>query len=589
MDKSAAEDRKYEEMARSQHPAGLEGGDVIMGEAGDGEDGGSEDAKVGKKCSRCTKKGHVAASCTADIYCVICDKRDHVNYKCPLLKMPRPVAHAVGYAVHGLGFYHIPRPPLPRSKKESKTATISVEGCKLSKEEVQKQLERLFPGKWVWELKDHEEGSFLAKFPSRMELQRAVAFGGADIKGANIPVGARIKFEVWQEKETGFLLPKVWVKVYGMRKELREFLELWAVGTMLGSTQVVDMEATRKNNYGRILVAVLNPSLIPDKLDVVIADHYFELEFEVEKWGFDENGEEAAFEWSGGVSEVEGEGQGEEPQQETDGGQERMTKKQKIEEINKAGVAEAISWKEQVQNMSKVEFEAFLREKAVEILNKAADKAFDEIADKVMQEEEEGQQGISAEMVLKDNEAVVADKIREAAAVPEASKLQVRSSPRLQRSKDENVMAKAEERAAKRNLEFSGGTPHSPSLLSVNNSNSSFLMQQIGINLGNNSQDRDLNFQFALDNSLIPNDVDFGESDREWGMSDSEEEDVGALELNALKNLCGEVMEEVFDESSFPLKSELDNFSRKGKSNAKSCLRKTCKLRRVFVSKKGYS
>jgi hypothetical protein len=235
-----------------------------------------------------------------------------------------------------------------------------------------------------------------------------------------------------------------------------------------------------------------------------------------------------------------------------------------------------------------VEFEAFLREKAVEILNKAADKAFDEIADKVMQEEEEGQQEISAEMVLKENEAVVADKIREATAVPEASKLQVRSSPRLQRSKDENVMAKAEERAAKRNLEFSGGTPHSPSLLSVNNSNSSFLMQQIGINLGNNSQDRDLNFLFALDNSLIPNDVDFGESDREWGMSDSEE-DVGALELNALKNLCGEVMEEVFDESSFPLKSELDNFSRKGKSNAKSCLRKTCKLRRVFVSKKGYS
>jgi hypothetical protein len=60
---------------------------------------------------------------------VICDKHnDHVNYKCPILKMPRPVAPAVGYAVHGLGFYYIPRPPLPRARKDSRTALISVEG-----------------------------------------------------------------------------------------------------------------------------------------------------------------------------------------------------------------------------------------------------------------------------------------------------------------------------------------------------------------------------------------------------------------------------------------------------------------------------
>jgi hypothetical protein len=72
---------------------------------------------------------------------------------------------------------------------------------------------------------------------------------------------------------------------------------------MLGSTQTVDMETTRKSNFGRVLVAVLNPSLIPKELDVVIADHYFELQFEVEKWGFDENGEEAAILWNGGSVE----------------------------------------------------------------------------------------------------------------------------------------------------------------------------------------------------------------------------------------------------------------------------------------------
>jgi hypothetical protein len=86
---------------------------VVMGEANTGGDGAATELKTGAKCDRCSKRGHAAASCTAEIYCVICDKNDHVNYKCPILKLPRPVAHAVGYAVHGLGFYHIPRPPLP--------------------------------------------------------------------------------------------------------------------------------------------------------------------------------------------------------------------------------------------------------------------------------------------------------------------------------------------------------------------------------------------------------------------------------------------------------------------------------------------
>ena len=109
----------------------------------------------------------------------------------------------------------------------------------------------------------------------------------------------RLKFEEWHEKEEGYLLPKIWLRLYGIRKSLREYLNLWAVGTLLGSTQIVDMESTRKNNFGRILVAVLDPTLIPPELDVVIGDHYFELEFEVEKMGFDENGEEAVIEWPG--------------------------------------------------------------------------------------------------------------------------------------------------------------------------------------------------------------------------------------------------------------------------------------------------
>ncbi|KAJ1256953.1 hypothetical protein BS78_K261200 [Paspalum vaginatum] len=160
--------------------------DIMVGEEEEGDD-----PKGGIKCSRCTKKGHVAARCTNQIYCVICDSKDHVNHRCPVLKQPRPVAHAVGYAVHGLGFYHIPHPPLPQAKKDSKTALIRIVGGQLSEEQ------------WRWELADHEDNSFITKFPSKSELQRAIAFGGADVREEGVPMGVRLQFEVWHEKEEG--------------------------------------------------------------------------------------------------------------------------------------------------------------------------------------------------------------------------------------------------------------------------------------------------------------------------------------------------------------------------------------------------
>jgi hypothetical protein len=393
---------RVEEMAQVQQQR-RDGEDVVMKEV-EGEVDQTGDA-TGVKCSRCAKKGHFAAACKAEIYCVICDKRnEHVNHKCPVLKMPRPVAHAVGYAVHGLGFYHIPRPPLSRAKKESRLACITVEGGRILLEEVKRQLERLFPGKWAWELKAHGESSFLAKFPSKLELQRAVAFGGADVRGDGVPAGVRLKFEEWREKEVGFLLPKVWIRVFGLRRELCEFLDLWAVGSMLGSTQIVDMETTRKGDFGRVLVAVLNPGLIPTQLDVVIGDHYFELEFEVEKRGFDENGEEVDVEWPVEMEECEGTGLAGGGRQAGVESSERLAKKQKRDEGNIGGEGEAekdkedgevfVSWKEQVQNMSREEFEAFLKAKAGEILDKAAKTVIEDLADKVMGEADEAVQEV---------------------------------------------------------------------------------------------------------------------------------------------------------------------------------------------------
>lgn len=198
----------------------VEGAGADLGKGGEvTEDlGGSLDesdtARLGGRCSRCSKKGHHAANCTAEVYCVICNSKDHMNHKCHLLKAPRPMAYAAGYVVMGLGFYHIPHPPLPRVKKDTKKALVSVVGGSLSGEQLIIQLKRVVPVKWNWELKVVEEGKFITQFPSKAELQRSIAYGGADAKGEGIPQGIRLQFKEWQDKEKGFLLPKVWVSFW---------------------------------------------------------------------------------------------------------------------------------------------------------------------------------------------------------------------------------------------------------------------------------------------------------------------------------------------------------------------------------------
>ncbi|KAG2609328.1 hypothetical protein PVAP13_4KG031716 [Panicum virgatum] len=391
---------------------------------------------------------------------------------------------------------------------------ISVVGGVLTKEQVVSQLQRIFPGKWTWDLMEHEENVFITKFPSKHELQRAIAFGGADVKVAGLQ-GLRLQFDVWAEKEEGFLLPKVWVRVYGIRKFLREFMNLWAVGSMLGSTQTVDMETTRKNEFGRIQVAVLNPMLIQAHLDVVIGDHYFELEFEVERLGLDENGEEMEVAWRGGEG-----GGDEEEEMEENPTDDRNPKRQKgSENLEKAGdelqnnkdmqtnslVLNIPELKERLKDLSDSDFEVFLREKAEGILDGVVSETLDLLAEKVLTEEnndllqenephncgetltsevEEEMHVQSSENetqvpetavfeMEKDREMTIQSgqkqgggdtvitglesEVQAAAAIPESLVSPLRASPRLANSSDEHTLKKGARRAAANNLEFLEG------------------------------------------------------------------------------------------------------------------------------------
>jgi hypothetical protein len=69
----------------------------------------------------------------------------------------------------------------------------------------------------------------------------------------------RIKFEEFEAEEYfGHELPLLWMRVLNLPNVLRSFEVIWAIGSMLGATQHVDMITTRKNKLGRFQIAVLN-------------------------------------------------------------------------------------------------------------------------------------------------------------------------------------------------------------------------------------------------------------------------------------------------------------------------------------------
>ncbi|CAD6210929.1 unnamed protein product [Miscanthus lutarioriparius] len=216
-----------------------------------------------------------------------------------------------------------------------------------------------------WELMELGEDEFLTQFPSKAELLRSIAYGGADAKGEGVPDGIRMQFEEWHEKEEGFLLPKVWVRT-------------------------VDMETTRKNEFGRILVEVLDPKLIPRMIDVVIGDHYFDLEFEVEK------------------REGEGDGEGKSQGPNSDDGLNNDQKKLRNNKRYKGSDGEDNRRDSRSENdvpvnghvLSKEEFEEFLSWKASKILDEVVEEVLEDLADKVVKESDDSMEGATDNLGL---------------------------------------------------------------------------------------------------------------------------------------------------------------------------------------------
>lgn len=363
-------------------------------------------------------------------------------------------------------------------------------------------------------------------------------------------------------------------------------MNLWAIGSMLGSTQTVDMEMTRKNEFGRICVAALNPLLIPSHLDVLIGDHYFELEFEVERKGTDENGEEANFDWKGDA-EGEDEGEGSEDgllQDDPDMIREIKRRKNDSEVKEKEdssteyrqeeqGWTDKESWKDKVQKMSEMEFDLFLKEKAEEIMDRAVDKTLEVLTDQVMTDQNENNEGESS---WEEEEGT--DELKKRAAIPETVMTPTRVSPRLANSGDEHILTKTEKMAARKNLELKEGNYETEVSFHFPLDNVICNVSQLGVRLGESEKEKERVVQEIL--TVQKRDIDLPvevDNQDESNLNSDKEEEREEIESSEIQNLCGELLEEVFDDdfSYMVFYSKMGNH----KSCAKSRKRKTCKVR----------
>jgi hypothetical protein len=84
------------------------------------------------------------------------------------------------------------------------------------------------------------------------------------------------------DNEVHYVLPKVWVQFTGLPPQLRDYLIIWAVGSILGVTKEVDMVFMRRFDICHLQVLLMNPNLVPQAVNVVIGENLYELQFCVE-------------------------------------------------------------------------------------------------------------------------------------------------------------------------------------------------------------------------------------------------------------------------------------------------------------------
>ncbi|XP_066396428.1 uncharacterized protein [Miscanthus floridulus] len=210
--------------------------------------------------------------------CTIC-LEEHFTNQCPLLRGPKPAVAFCGAAEDGCGFFQIQtakNSQIVECTQSTATALVKVEVGVVSAQLLQSELARLVPVKWKWEVQQEGERSYVVPFPNTEELDRMINIRYINTKNKE---GTLLFEKFVDDVQPTRMLDQVWVTVTKVPRALRAFIPLWAVGSIIGTTQKVDMIHLRATGQVRILVAVLDAKKIPELADVCVGAAIYRLFF----------------------------------------------------------------------------------------------------------------------------------------------------------------------------------------------------------------------------------------------------------------------------------------------------------------------
>jgi hypothetical protein len=197
-------------------------------------------------CYRFLTRGHPKQESIMTSFCDICECVADFKGRCPLLKKAKSMyALMCGYAVDGLGFYYILNSVAVRPRAVAKKAIVRVVAGDMCGMQVKMEMERLVPTKMTWDVEEIEDNMFKTVFPSKGDMQQMIEWGVLQTKDrkANLVIE-----ELGGGRNIKQVIKKVWVQMAKFPSELRDFLNIWAIGTILGVTKDVDMIFTQLYN-----------------------------------------------------------------------------------------------------------------------------------------------------------------------------------------------------------------------------------------------------------------------------------------------------------------------------------------------------
>jgi hypothetical protein len=198
-------------------------------------------------CYSCLTRGHPKEECDVNLFCDVCESTTHVKCRCPLFKKAKNLyAMACGYVVDGLGFYYIPHSAPIKPRAEEKTSTICVIEGEMAALQVKTEMERLVPRKTNWVIQEMATNKFKTAFPTKGELHQMIEWGMVQTKEK------MVREECGGGSSIKQAMRKVWVQMAKLPSEFKDFLTIWAVGTILRVTKDVNMSFMRHHNRARL-------------------------------------------------------------------------------------------------------------------------------------------------------------------------------------------------------------------------------------------------------------------------------------------------------------------------------------------------